>query len=89
MITRKAYMNQEATHGEYLRDILNAAGVPVDWDVTLPECDAHIMEWDRKQYLVRTPAIFTALKDRGDFMTLAVGMCLLKEIKRGQIALGL
>ena len=86
MITRKAYMNNEATHGEYYRDILDAADVPVDWDVTLPECGAPLMQWDRKQYLIRTPAIYAALKDRGDYMTLADGVCLLKEIKRGQIA---
>lgn len=94
MITRKDYMEGRTSHSAYYRDIITAMGGPDaipcpatddEIDEALRASDNHLNtirlgRWD--SYVSRLSGATTALKARGDFLSLGNGVCILKEAAR-------
>lgn len=94
MITRKDRMANRASHSEYYRDVITAMGGPGsipcpasddEVDTALAAGDEYLNtirlgRWDACVGLLTRAN--TALKERGDYLTLANGVCILKEAAR-------
>jgi len=91
MRTRSDYMNDRCTHREYYADVAAAAGVefPPDHELVmrsraaLQAGDEHLntiplKTWDAWADTQRA-SMSRALKERGDFWSLAAGVCVAKE----------
>ena len=99
MITRKQYMDasredQPAMHRAYYGEIVKECRVRIPADLVaksrqaLADGDEHLNTiplgiWDN---MVRytLPPVGKALKERGDYLTLGTGVCILKEAARLQ-----
>lgn len=94
MITRQQYMNGECTHDEYYSDVLSDLNFqPLSdkekerYRAALKK-DKHLntiplASWDGMAAL-RREIITNALKARGDFWSLAGGVCVMKQFVKNQ-----
>jgi hypothetical protein len=97
-ITRQDYMSNKATHDEYYLDVARSAGlgignIPKD---LVEKCrtskDPHfndttrILDWDTAMISYQGQ-INRALKERGDFWSLAGALCVGKAIVRDALSL--
>lgn len=94
MITKADYMTGKATHSEYYGDVIETMGgaksisLPVSLDVVqkaLASSDKHLnsiplARWDAAVPKLRNAKL--ALGQRGDYLTLGTGVCILKEAAR-------
>lgn len=91
MITRKQYLNHGSSHREYYAQFVNIRAkslvkkfIGID---RLREStdesfnDIPLKKWDSLIYFIDYESI-NKLKDAGDFLTIAGGVCLLKEAAR-------
>ena len=91
MNTRKQYMNKECTHQEYYEEIGKEAGVVIPDDVmnhVRKSTDEHLNDiplyiWDRTAGWFKHQ-IAIAKQKRGDFWSLAGGVCVVKAMARMQ-----
>lgn len=90
MITRSDYMNGKATHDQYYADIVKAIGGPDNIQLpfsverireALSLGDEHLnslplINWDA--FVPSLTGASSACKERGDRLSLATGVCILK-----------
>ena len=98
MWTRQQYMNKECTHQEYYLPIAQECGISlVKSDIAwycLRDADENfnqltsLGQWDRIAVLSER-CFRKALETRGDFYSLAGGLCILKAMARHEKGLGL
>lgn len=98
MWTRQQYMNKECTHQEYYLPIAQECGISlVKSDIAwycLRDTDENfnqltsLGQWDRIAVLSER-CFRKALEKRGDFYSLAGGLCILKAMARHEKGLGL
>jgi len=95
MLTRKDYMAGKASFEDYYRELSTACGISFDNSSMLPRVkralvkgDNHLNSiplryWDcLAAVLGHNPMVRLALKQRGDFFSLSVGVCMLKAAAR-------
>lgn len=92
MHTRKAYLNGECTHREYYAQFVDDSIISeilrrIGKDAILASTDKHFNDiplerWDTLVHYAITHAASEALRDAGDCLTLAGGVCILKEAAR-------
>jgi hypothetical protein len=94
MISRKDYMDKKATYREYYGQFVNETiknlvlgrfGIK-RLRKAFKE-DEHLnsiplYSWDSMVYTLRSPEMIKAIKETGDFFSLAGGVCILKEAAR-------